>query len=131
MKRGTKVECWPTNRTVSMTSSPQPSSLSGGSTHHQKGLYLTSVASPLAFSLFGVGASSLQSPVFFFALYSFLIHMFCTSSLHLSFLSFGVHSLQSSMFSLLHLALSFSPHVLTISIFHVLITTSCSVFLST
>ena len=35
------------------------------------------------------------------------------------------------MFSLLHLALSFSPHVLTISVFHVLITTSCSVFLST
>ena len=38
---------------------------------------------------------------------------------------------QSSMFSSLHLALSFSLHVLTISVFHVLITTSCSVFLST
>ena len=38
---------------------------------------------------------------------------------------------QSSMFSLPHIALSFSPHVLTISVFHVLITTSCSVFLST
>ena len=38
---------------------------------------------------------------------------------------------QSSMLSLLHLALSFSLHVLTISVFHVLITTSCSVVLST
>ena len=46
-------------------------------------------------------------------------------SLHMSWPS------QSSMFSLLHLALSFSPHVLTISVFHVLITTSCGVFLST
>ncbi len=41
---------------------------------------------------------------------------FCTASLHLSFLSFCVHSLQSSMFSSLHLALSFSPHGLTISV---------------
>ena len=40
-------------------------------------------------------------------------------------------SAQSSMFSSPHLALSFSLHVLTISVFHVLITTSCSVFLST
>ena len=46
-------------------------------------------------------------------------------SLHMSWPS------QSSMFSSLHLALSFSPHGLTISVFHVLITTSCSVFLST
>ena len=46
-------------------------------------------------------------------------------SLHMSWPS------QSSMFSLLHLALSFSPHVLTMSVFHVIITTSCSVFLST
>ena len=47
-------------------------------------------------------------------------------SVHMSF-----NPSQSCMFPLLHLALSFSPHVLTISVFHVLITTSSSVFLST
>ena len=60
---------------------------------------------------FGVGASSFQSPrspvLCFFSLYSFLLHVFLITSLHLSFsiLMFGVH-------------------------FHVLIATSSSVFLS-
>ena len=67
------------------------------------------LSSSSAFSLLGVGASSFHYP--------------CSPVL--SFFS------PSSMFSLLHLRLSFSPHVLTISVFHVLITTSSSVFLST
>ena len=64
------------------------------------------------------------------------VHVFLLSSSTSAFSLFGVvtssfRSLHSSMFSLLHLRLSFSPHVLTISVFHVLITTSSSVFLST
>ena len=90
-------------------------------------------SSSSVFSLFVVGALSFQSPLSpvlcFFYLYLFLLHVFSDN-----ITSFGLPVFRcppTSMFSLLHLALSFSPHVLTISVFHVLITTSSSVFLST
>ena len=74
-----------------------------------------------AFSLFGVGASSVhypRSPVLcFFALYSFVRNVFSyITSLHLGCGLPVFRSLPSSMLSLLHILLSFSPHGLTISV---------------
>ena len=78
---------------------------------------LPACSSSSACSLFGFSASSFHSPhslgLCFFSLYSFLLHVFlCETSLHLRFVLpiFGVQS--SAMFSLLHLPLSFSPHIL-------------------
>ena len=62
----------------------------------------------MAFSVFGVGVSSFQSPCspVLFLLHVFLYHHSISVSV---FLSLGVHPLSSSMFSLPHLPLSFSP----------------------
>ena len=61
-------------------------------------------------------------------------HLSLPSSHYYIFFSLSLHRCQpsqSSIFSLLHLLQSFSPQVPTISVFHLLITTSSSVFLST
>ena len=82
-------------------------------------------SSPLAFSLFGVGALSFHSHFQSCACslctpFSFMY--FRITSLHLSFSLPIFWCPLTSMFSLLHLPLSFSPHRLTISVsllFHI------------
>ena len=80
--------------------------------------------------LFGVGASSFQSPrscaSSIFTPFSFLY--FLITPLRLSFRLSILRCLPTSMFSLLHLLPSFYPSMSTH--FHVLITTSSSVVLS-
>ena len=70
------------------------------------------------FTLFGVGASSFQFPrspiLSFFPPFSFM--SFLITSLHLSFGLPIFLCPPTSMFSLLHLLQSFSPHALTISV---------------
>ena len=79
-------------------------------------------SSSSAFPLFGIGASSFQSPrslvLCVFYLYSFLLRVFSydITSLHLSFGLPIFRCPPTSMFSLLHLLQSFSPHGLTISV---------------
>ena len=90
----------------------------------------TGISYSFASSLFRVSTSSFHYPCFsvlcfFPQYYCLLVHVVtCITSLHLSFgIPFlrcdHVHSLPSSMFSLLHLPLSFSPRGLTISVLRV------------
>ena len=104
-------------------------------------IYFNRNSSSSAFSLFGVGASSFQTPrspvLCFFYLYLFLLHLFSYNITPPQFwYSYPPHLRcpPTSMFSLLHLALSFSLHLLlTISVSllelcHLCHTCPCSYF---
>ena len=97
------------------TSRKLPYTSGGRPLVYDTALYVSSI---LFFGLFRVTSRFIKFTIFKFSslvlLLSVLLSPSCLFASVMFFLTFGVHSLPSSLFSLLHLPLCFSPYVLAI-----------------